>query len=306
MVDHEAAAGRASLPGRGETTPQRPGDRLPHVGVIEDDEGVLAPHLQRDAFELGAGRGGDLLADRTRPGERHHVDVGMSDQRLTHLGPVTRDQVGDPGGHSGLREDLEQAHRGVGGVLGRLDHDGVATDQRREQLPSGHPHRQVPWCDDSHNAHRLPDRHRKAVWQARWHGVAEHATSFPRHVLAGGDGPLDVVAGVDEHLAHLPGDGLGQFRLALDQHPGGPSHDFSPEWGRGASPLVLGSCRRAHRSVDILGTAPLERSDHVVGPCRVGVEIRCPARRGDPVAVDVVERGIGHGYSASSVVGVGR
>src|SRR3990172_7959865 len=69
VVDDHAAGGGAALAAGAEGAPDGALDREVDVGVVEDDDGVLAAHLQVDALAGGAAVGGDLAPDLKGAGE---------------------------------------------------------------------------------------------------------------------------------------------------------------------------------------------------------------------------------------------
>src|SRR5271155_370001 len=50
------------------------------IGVVKDDDGVLAAKLKLDLFKVLAGEFADPASDVARAGERHHRDVGIGAQ----------------------------------------------------------------------------------------------------------------------------------------------------------------------------------------------------------------------------------
>src|SRR3990172_783653 len=94
--DNEAAAGAALLAGVAEGGSHGAGDRLIEVGVVVDDDGVLAAHLGDDAFDVRlprrrAGRGlYDAEADGVAAGKGDDIDAWVLHERLADLAALAR------------------------------------------------------------------------------------------------------------------------------------------------------------------------------------------------------------------------
>ena len=86
---------------------------------------------------------------------------------------------------------------------GRLQHHGVAADQRRRQLPGRNRAREIPRRDQPHHADRLAQReHVDAVALGR-HQHAGHARAFAGEVAEDVDGPPHLALGFGQRLAFL-------------------------------------------------------------------------------------------------------
>ena len=92
----------------------------------------------------------------------------MHDERLARLG-VTVHDVHEPVGHTGLEQRGDELLRARGRVLGRLEHDAVAREQRREALPRRDRDREVPRRDHPDDADRLARRPAHLVRQLGRH-----------------------------------------------------------------------------------------------------------------------------------------
>ena len=132
-------------------------DRLVEVGVRHDDHRALAAELEGHRDELLGGRLVDDPAglDRAREGDLAHVLVRY--ERAAALGTVAGEQVEDPG-----RQDwfmiCAGAQGGEWGLLGRLDHHGIAGNECRRDLERHQEERHVPRDDRPHHAERLAQR----------------------------------------------------------------------------------------------------------------------------------------------------
>ena len=79
---------------------------------------------------------------------------GMHDERPTRLGVAVHD-VDEPVGHPASSSAATNSSAHVGRVLGRLEHDAVAREQRGEALPRRDRDREVPRRDHPDDADRL-------------------------------------------------------------------------------------------------------------------------------------------------------
>jgi hypothetical protein len=177
-------------------------DRLPEVGVVEDDVGRLAAELERDRLQVARGELVDLAAAGVPAGESDVRRLGMDDQGFAHLGAETGHDVHHAVGETRLREELgELQHRG-GRELRGLDHRRAAHRERRRELPAGEREGRVPRRDDHHHALGLVP------------GVGEDA------FLVGGDhvalhlvGEAGVILEVVAHVLHLGHDLGGELAV---------------------------------------------------------------------------------------------
>ena len=136
MHDH-AARRRAALAGGAEGRPDDPLDREVEVGVVHDDDPVLAAELEMDVLELVGGVLRHEHARLPRAREGDHRDVGVAHEPVARLLAVAVDEVDDAVREPGLAEQLDEARRQERRVLGRLEHDRVAADERGRELPRG-------------------------------------------------------------------------------------------------------------------------------------------------------------------------
>ena len=84
-----------------------------------------------------------ILRIRLDGGERL---AGLDAEAVDDVEHARRQQVAD---------QLHQQHDRGRGLLGRLEHDGVAGGERRGELPGGHQDREVPRDDLADDAERL-------------------------------------------------------------------------------------------------------------------------------------------------------
>ena len=130
---------------------------------------TFLPPISRWTF-LNVGAHGlvDQPAGRGRSGERDDArrpDEPTSGAPAPAPSPVTR--LTTPGGRPASTSVCTKLTAESGASSAGLKHDGVAADQRRQDLPGGHRDREVPGGDHAADADRLAHRHRELVAQLR-------------------------------------------------------------------------------------------------------------------------------------------
>ena len=155
------AARRAFLAGVAEGAGDDAVDRLVQVGVVVDDDGVLAAHLGDDALDVvlsGPRFGGlavDVQADVARAGEGDHGRRRMLHQLrpdfLAHAG----EEIHHARRQADFLEDLHQLGADDARLLGRLHDRCVAGDEGGRGHAAQDGHREVPRSDDHGDAARF-------------------------------------------------------------------------------------------------------------------------------------------------------
>ena len=155
---------RARVAGLALVVVDAPGDRLgrrPDIGVGHDDMRALAAAFERDALHVAlAGIDHHQLADLRRAGEADDVDVGMQRQRLARALAEARHDIEHAVGNAGLLGELGEIERAERRLLGGLQHDRIAGDQRGADLPGRDDQRIVPGHDGADHAERFLAHHR--------------------------------------------------------------------------------------------------------------------------------------------------
>ena len=85
LVDDQSGRRGAALAGGTEGTPEHTLKREVEVGIVHDDLGVLATHLEREPLVRPPARFTDLRAGLGRSGERDHRHIRMIHDRRTAL-----------------------------------------------------------------------------------------------------------------------------------------------------------------------------------------------------------------------------
>jgi hypothetical protein len=273
-------------------------ERQAQVGVLHHDLGVFASHLERDALQALAARGGDLAPDGGRACERDELDIGMADESGPGLLAEAVDQVGDAGRDTGLFENLEQAHGAERRVFRGLEHDGVAAEQRGEELPRRDRHREVPRRDQRADPHRNAHGHGELVRQLGRRGDAEQAPSFAAGVKSGVDPLLDVPPRLFQDLSHLARHVAGDLFFSLPEQRPRAEEDLSPLRRGQEAPAAKRLLRRGDRFGDVVGGGSRKDADQIVTVGGVSILERLSRSRLDPLSADVVFVKLGHGRAS--------
>jgi hypothetical protein len=122
------------------------------VGVVQDDEGVLAPELHGAPDQAGGALLGHRPADPGRPGE--HDVVGVVDERGAQLGARPGHHPDERGVDPGLVEERGRPEGGVGGLVVGLDHDAVAGEKGGQGVGDAEDERVVPRDDEADHPER--------------------------------------------------------------------------------------------------------------------------------------------------------
>ena len=156
LHDH-ALRCRAALTGRAELADHDSRNRERDVCLIADVKCVVAAELglaRDDVATLRRHEAVDRVPDSITAGERNRGDVRMDDERLDDL-TSTLDDVEHARGQAGLGEEVSD-HGGHGGrVLGSLQDDRVARDERGTDLPERNGEREVVGRDEPDHAERM-------------------------------------------------------------------------------------------------------------------------------------------------------
>ena len=200
--------------------------RLVQVGVVVDDDGVLAAHLGDDLLDIdlaGMDLGGpfdDPQADLDRAGEGDQRDIRMVDQEIADDRALARDVVEDAGRQAGFAEDLHQVPADDAGEVGGLEDHRVAGNYGCRCHAQADGQGEVPGGDD--RCHPL--------------GLVEVLVDLARCVADPlGFAEADHLAGIIlEEIDRLGDVGIGLVPLLADlQHlPGGQLEDpFAGRFG---------------------------------------------------------------------------
>ena len=267
-------------PGGAERRPDDAVDREVEVGVVHDDDRVLAAELEVDVLEALGRSLEHLHAGLARARERDHADVGMPDEPLADRSAAAVDDVDDAGGHAGLVEELDEALAERGRVGRGLEDDGVPGDERRGDLPGRDRDREVPRRDDADDADRHAHRHLELVLELRRRRLAEQAPALAAHVEAHVDRFLDVAAGLGLHLPHLVRHEVGELGLVVGDELREAEEDLAALRRRNEAPVLVRRLRGRDGAVDVLRAGAREDADRARR--RPGSSTRTSRRRRRP------------------------
>ena len=288
VVEHDDPARRgAALAGVREGGGDRPAHGVPEIGVVADDERVLAAELEADLCEPSPGGLVDPATGRGGAGEADEVDVLVLDERSARLRPGALDDVEHAVGQAGLARELAEEPGRRGRVLRRLDDRCVAAENRWKCLPGDIRERRVEAHDQPGDAERLAEREHGAVSHARGRRAPVGASALAGHEHAHLDRRVGLAAGELDRLPRLLGDELGRL-LAPVLQPERQLSDRVASLDRGSlGPGGLRGASRGDRGVDVLRAGARDAAEQrPVG----GAELvePAPGRGGPRLAADEV------------------
>ena len=210
---------------------------------------------------------------------------GWADERRAGLLAEPGDDIDDARRNAGLQRQLGQPQHRQAGLLGRLQHRGVAGSQRHPDGAPEHLRRVVPRDDVADDPARLAqDHHLIAVEEGDGVAVDLVGGAAVELEIAGAGG--DVVPRLLHRLAGVHGLDLGKFVEMIEDQAAQPGQHPPPVDRRRAAPHALeGMARRLDRPVDVFAAAARDPRDLLAIR---GTEDRngVAARRTDPLAVD--------------------
>src|SRR6266481_288106 len=216
LHNHATGCG-AALTGSTKGAPEHSFEREIEIGVIHDDDGVFAAHLQRTGFKRAGRDFTHNASDFTRSGKRNSLNVGMLHQRRSRFRTKAGNNVHHAFGQACIHQRADEVKSGKRSVFSRLDHAGIAADQSRKEFPRRNSHGKVPWRNHSANANGHAHSHGKFAGQLGRYGNAQKAASLTSHIIGSVDGFLDVTPRLFEDFAHFAGHLPGIFFLAPQQ-----------------------------------------------------------------------------------------
>ena len=204
-------------------------------------------------------------------GERDHAHIVAADQGIADLAAAAGHEVHHARGDAGFGENPDEVQRRQRRQRRRFEDDGVAADQRRNDLPRGDGHRKVPRRNHGTDPERLPHRHREFVTELGRHRLTILAAAFSRHEERHVDRFLNVAARLVEHLSHLTRHVPGQRVLAIGNQLRRPKEDFGTAGSRNEAPQLERAPRGVNRPRDVRRRRLLEHPEEIAGVRRVAV-----------------------------------
>ena len=150
------------------------------------------------------------MRDRRRADEADRLNVGIVEDRVDR-DLVAVDDVENAGRAARLDEEFGQTHGNAGIALGRLEDEGVAAGDGRRELPQRDHRGEVERRDAGDDAERLAHRIEIDAGAGAVGVFALHQVRGAEGELDHLDAALDVALGVDERLAVLAGEDVGEF-----------------------------------------------------------------------------------------------
>ena len=260
-IEHDhAGAGGALLPLEAKPALHDRHHRLVEIGVVIDDDRVLAPHLGDHPLHEPAAcrcrcRGGlgiDRQPHGPRAGEGHERRVGMRDERRPHLLATARKEGQCRGRHTSLEQHLVQPQCDQRRLFGRLHHHRVARHERSRCHAGENRQRKIPRRD--HDGH-APGQPRRRILLAghihpRWSGQPQR---LMRVVAAEVDRLRHIGIGFPPRLANLEDLDGGQFEAAASHDAGRLHEDLGSPLPADGLPRVERLPGRRDRAVSICG-----------------------------------------------------
>src|SRR6185437_14308740 len=271
LFDDHAAGRGAPLAGGTESCPDGPVNGKIDIGIIQDDDCILAAHLQRAGLEMSCGSLTNDASHLAGAGEGNCPDFRMFEHRRPGFRPVPMDNVDYSRRQAGIDERSNQIDSRERSVFCRLNYAGVPGDNRGKDLPGRNRHRKVPWRDHAHNPERHPDGHGKLIRKFRRDGVAVKPPSFSRHVERCINRFLHVAASFFEDLAHLAGHVARVIFLPLLKELTAAIKNFRAPRGWSQSPALEGFFGGFHGRVHVFLLGARKNSNHVLSIGRIEV-----------------------------------
>ena len=235
------------------------------VGIVEDDQGVVAAELEADALEQPTGQLAHPPTRRRRPGEEDARDVGIGDDGLADVGPAD-DDLENALGQPGLAED-DLEHRATGDRCLRigLEDDGVAKRQRGRHDPHPEHARRVPGRDRPDDPDRHPPEHREPPGHDRWHQRAVRLIWHRRRGIELADREVLLVVHLVVDRARLSLGPRGELRAMGLVDVGRAAEDARPILVIRLRPGRLGGRRRGGGAGDVVGRRARVRQQVAAG-----------------------------------------
>ncbi len=203
----------------------------------------------------------DRDAGLARAGERDDRNVGMAHERLAGLLAEAVHDLHDVVRQARVVEQVDEPLREQRRVLRRLQHDGVATDQRGTELPRGDRDREVPRRDRADHTDRHAQAEHRLVAQLRRGRLAEQPPALAAHVVGHVDRLLHVAAGLGLHLPHLARHQLRELGLRALELLREAEQDVAALRRGHEAPLLPGRLRGGNGAVDVRRARARERLD---------------------------------------------
>ncbi len=176
------------------------------IGVVRDDDRVVAAELEDAAAKTTGGGLGDVAAHLRGTGKGNQWHPLVIDQALADAAAGTDDEVEDAlqivAFHHPVADVLD-GDRSQRRVRGRLPDHGAATDGGQGGVPGPYGNREVEGRNDAHYAERMPLLVQAMARALRCHVWAIELARQTDREVAHVDHFLDLAEAFREDLAHL-------------------------------------------------------------------------------------------------------
>ena len=305
---HEDPARRGAFLARGPERPRVRGlDRTLELGVSRHDERVVAAELELNTAAAGRRLPPHGVTDRDGSREGDRADERVTNELCACCRAGSREHVEHAGRQAGFGEALGDVDARPRRLIRELEHDDVAVDERRRELPDRDRDREVPGRDQAHYADRTPQRVQPLVGNRRLVQLADRPPGLTCGVAEDRGRPRGLEPGFAQRLAHLRrhvsrdalGARLDRVRRPVQERPSLCGGERCPRRCR----LVRG----LDAEPSVLGAGGDEDTGHERWTPRVPLLVRLARDALAPLASHVVARGclgrrLGHGVHTFDLV----
>jgi hypothetical protein len=263
LLHQQAAAGGAGLAGVVDDALDDGRDGQLVAGVVEHDVRGFSAQLQHALDRVDRSRLLDQHADLVGAREGDEVDIRMVRQAGASLFAQARHDVQRAGRKADFQRQLGHADDGQAGILGWLDHAGVAHRQGRRHATAEHLRGIVPRDDVGGDAQRLADQLDRIVL-LEGNGLAVHLVGRAAIELEVARQHRDVGARGGHGLAGVARFQLRQF-FVVGQHAFAQAQQQPAALQRrhAAPAAVQRAARRPHRRVHVGLLAAGDGGEHL-------------------------------------------
>src|SRR5215813_883753 len=169
FLNDNAAGRRAALSRGAKSPPEHAVNGQVEVGILQNNDGVLAAHLQRARLKAARRCLTNHASNFAGAGKGNGPNVGAFYDRRSRFRSEACYHIHNAFGQPGIHQGLDQVKSGEWRVFSRLDNTGIAANQSGKQLPGRNGHGEVPWADHPADPMWCADGHGKFVRQLGRH-----------------------------------------------------------------------------------------------------------------------------------------
>src|SRR5439155_9072227 len=163
LVNHHSAGGSTALARGSKTAPDSTINCQIKVGIVHDDDDILAAHFQVAMFETWGTSPRDRVPNLGRSCKGYQLDFRMCHHGSAGFASGSRYKINDPSWDSGFFANLHQVVSRMRRVSSWFENHGITTNQGRYEFPGGNSHREIPGCDERTNAQRHANAHGELI-----------------------------------------------------------------------------------------------------------------------------------------------